>query len=588
MFGLEWSKKNAKAEGQEVDFSKYSDDIISNISEISPLMWGEHCLECAVPECYKNCKKYSPRRDKRCKRFENGIEKISGSNGAMGYAVKVSFREWGKLETYLLPTTMKYKNLCRWDRFFRFNTAIAKFLPTYYPRRFLYLAREYFARKLGSKRGKRPQMLLAEFINPNDKYNLILETKTAEKTLYRTSLTINPGFNRFMIPFSELKFDEKEKTMLSVFPENDNEVDVYICSLDLITLKKPVSQCISMPKIKCVVWDLDNTVWNGVLSENDNVVLKDNVVEAIKELDRRGILNSVASKNDFEEAKKKLCEFGIDQYFLAMQINWGMKGDSIKKIAKILDIGIDTFAFVDDMQYEREEVQSSNPLVRTFDANDIEGLMSCPDVDVPITEASATRRQSYVEIANRNSELESFEGNLADFVKTCDICVTSRKPLEEEYERCHELIQRTNQLNLSGQRLTYEELVEYFNSSKYLTQAIRIKDKYGDYGLVGVAIYEIQTDTVILCHFVLSCRAARKLIEQSYFDNMVTRLRERGISKLVIKCAITQKNALLRSSIDDFSQGIVDKIDESHYTITVDTNSHCSNFSHLMNFEISF
>lgn len=584
MFGLEWSKKSTKAE-ESISFDCYSDDLISNIDEISPLMWGEHCLECAVPECYGNCKKYSARKDKRCKRFANGIEKVPHSKGALKYAVKVSFLEWGKLESLILPTTMKYKKLLRLNRFFDFSTSIAKAIPTYYPRRFLYLAREYIARRKGKKNGNLPQMLLAEFINPGEPYNLILESKTNEKTLYRTSLTINPGFNRFMIPFSELKYDDTQRTMVSLFPENDKIVDVYICTLDLVTLKKPVSECIQLPKIKCVVWDLDNTIWDGILSENDNVALRNDAINAIKELDKRGILNSVASKNNFDEAKKKLCEFGIDEYFLAMQINWGMKSSSIKKIAKILDIGIDTFAFVDDMAYEREEVRHALPLVRTFDANNINELLSSPDVDAPITEASATRRQSYIDIANRNSEMESFDGSLVDFIKTCEIKVKISKPCEDEYNRCHELIQRTNQLNLSGERLSYDELTTIFNSDTYLSQAIRVKDKYGDYGLVGVAIYKISDGVATLNHFVLSCRAARKLVEQSYFDHMVDLFKAKNISKLVIKCAITEKNSLLRSSIEDFSNEQIDHIDQSHYTITVDCNTHNSKYNSLMQFE---
>src|SRR5262245_47259865 len=85
--------------------------------------------------------------------------------------------------------------------------------------------------------------------------------------------------------------------------------------------------------VKCVVWDLDETLWNGVLLEDREVKLRENVVEIIKELDRRGILQSVASKNNEEKARQVLRGFGLEEYFLYPQINWNSKSDSVRNIA---------------------------------------------------------------------------------------------------------------------------------------------------------------------------------------------------------------------------------------------------------------
>ena len=91
-----------------------------------------------------------------------------------------------------------------------------------------------------------------------------------------------------------------------------------------------------MKKIKCVIWDLDNTVWEGVLAEGDTLLVKDKSVKTIKELDRRGILQSIASKNDFDYAMQKLNDVGIADYFLCPQIHWEAKSTSIKKIVEKL------------------------------------------------------------------------------------------------------------------------------------------------------------------------------------------------------------------------------------------------------------
>lgn len=100
--------------------------------------------------------------------------------------------------------------------------------------------------------------------------------------------------------------------------------------------------------IKCVVWDLDNTLWDGILLEDSSVTLREDALSALQTLDERGILLSIASRNDHDAAMAKLTELGIQEYFLYPEINWNAKSSSIENIARNLNIGLDTFAFVDD------------------------------------------------------------------------------------------------------------------------------------------------------------------------------------------------------------------------------------------------
>lgn len=133
-----------------------------------------------------------------------------------------------------------------------------------------------------------------------------------------------------------------------------------------------------MTTVKCVVWDLDNTVWDGVLLEDGDVKLRPGVVEVIRTLDGRGILHSIASRNDHDAAMAKLEEFGIAEYFLYPQITWDNKSDSIRVIAETINIGIDTLAFVDDQPFERDEVSYAHPQVLCVDALDAERLPDLP------------------------------------------------------------------------------------------------------------------------------------------------------------------------------------------------------------------
>src|SRR3954467_5726758 len=107
--------------------------------------------------------------------------------------------------------------------------------------------------------------------------------------------------------------------------------------------------------VKCVVWDLDHTVWNGILLEDERVELRPGVLEIIRELDERGILQSVASRNDHARAMERLGALGIADYFLHPQINWAAKGQNVETIAKKLNIGLHTFLFIDDPPLERQE-----------------------------------------------------------------------------------------------------------------------------------------------------------------------------------------------------------------------------------------
>ena len=123
-------------------------------------------------------------------------------------------------------------------------------------------------------------------------------------------------------------------------------------------------------EIKCVVWDLDNTIWDGILLESDDVQLKPGIKEIIETLDSRGILHSIASKNEYDLAMSKLKEFGLDDYFLYPEIHWDAKSISLERIQKNINIGMDTILFVDDQEFELAEVKNAHESVNCLNANE--------------------------------------------------------------------------------------------------------------------------------------------------------------------------------------------------------------------------
>ncbi|MBD2201838.1 HAD-IIIC family phosphatase [Calothrix sp. FACHB-1219] len=259
--------------------------------------------------------------------------------------------------------------------------------------------------------------------------------------------------------------------------------------------------------IKCVVWDLDNTLWHGVLLEDEKVYLRRDILNIIHSLDKRGILQSVASKNDCETAIAKLAEFGLKDYFLYPQINWNSKAASIKEIAKLLNIGIDAIAFVDDQLFELEEVKFSVPEILCINADKIGNILDMAVMNPRfLTEDSAMRRLMYLSDIERQNAEKDFVGTAEEFLATLNINFTISLAQEEDLQRAEELTLRTNQLNTTGYTYSYDELNNFRNSKNHKLLIASLEDKYGSYGKIGLVLIECQADIWKIKLLLMSCR----------------------------------------------------------------------------------
>jgi FkbH-like protein len=263
--------------------------------------------------------------------------------------------------------------------------------------------------------------------------------------------------------------------------------------------------------IKCLVWDLDGTLWHGVLLENDALSLRENVAHIVKTLDSRGILQSIASRNDYEMAMDKVAEFGLSEYFLFPQINWNSKVSSIKAIIKALNIGADAVAFIDDQPFEREEVGFSLPGVACIDSADLGSLLELPGLNPRIiTEDSRMRRLMYLSDQERRKAEESFCGSPEAFLATLHMVFTISAATEEDLQRAEELTIRTNQLNTTGYTYSYDEL-NYFRQSKdHRLLVMSLRDKFGSYGKIGLTLIECARGVWIIKLLLISCRVASR------------------------------------------------------------------------------
>lgn len=260
--------------------------------------------------------------------------------------------------------------------------------------------------------------------------------------------------------------------------------------------------------IKLIVWDLDDTIWNGTLLEGGGASLASNgAAETIKRLDARGILHSISSRNDEAEAMRKLSNFGLSEYFLCPQIAWETKSESIKIIANKLGIGLDAILFVDDQEFERAEVESALPAVRTLDARFAQYLLHDPLLTPTVlTEEAQRRRLAYKEEEARADHEREFKGPSEQFLRDLDLQLTISRAKHEDLFRAEELVLRTNQLNSTGVTYSFNELDQLRESADHLLLLAALTDRFGDYGKIGLVLLRTRPSIWRLKLLLVSCR----------------------------------------------------------------------------------
>jgi FkbH-like protein len=205
-----------------------------------------------------------------------------------------------------------------------------------------------------------------------------------------------------------------------------------------------------MKRTKLVVWDCDNTLWDGTVfyKDKENVKIKPGTKEALKELNKRSIKNTICSKNYNKDVENFLKKFGIDKYFEKPEVGWGLKSDAIKKLAKEFGVSYDEVLFVDDDAFQRAEVKSQIPEIIIFEATDPLEVLGLESV-LPInpTEEDMNRVQLLKEQRNREEAEQSHKGDFKEFLIGCGMVMNVRPIEEDDWERVTQLLNRTNELN---------------------------------------------------------------------------------------------------------------------------------------------
>ena len=270
---------------------------------------------------------------------------------------------------------------------------------------------------------------------------------------------------------------------------------------------------IDFDKIKVIIWDLDDTFWDGTLSEG-KVTLSEEKRLLINNISDSGVINTICSKNDFEPVKDQLKEFGLWDLFVFPSINWEPKGIRVNTLLKDMALRSANALFIDDNISNIKEVEYYNKGIMSAGPNDIPSLVEY-FLKKEKKDAAHKRLSQYKILEKKNTESKQFNSNI-EFLESCNIHVSICNDSINVINRINELVQRTNQLNFTKVRSSLEELTTDISNPNYLSGYVKVYDRFGDYGIVG--FYLIQGNR--LKHFLFSCRTIGLGIEQYVYNKL--------------------------------------------------------------------
>jgi FkbH-like protein len=315
---------------------------------------------------------------------------------------------------------------------------------------------------------------------------------------------------------------------------------------------------------RCLVLDLDNTLWGGVIGDDGlaGLTLGDGpdgeafvaFQQAIKGLAGRGVVLAVCSKNDPEIAREPFLRhpemvLGLDD-IAAFVANWRPKSANLETIAKTLDLGLDTLTFVDDNPYERAEVRRALPEVDVLalppePTGYARALLAYPDFEPAAFTAEDRARGAQYRARAEAMSLRDGAGSLEDYQASLAMVATLGSIDETSLARVVQLINKTNQFNVTTIRRERDEVAALLLDPNVVHFWVRLRDRFADHGLIAVVIAEVAGAALVIDTLLMSCRVIGRGVEEVIRDELLEQARRRGCSVLEGRYVASPRNALV-------------------------------------------
>ncbi len=319
---------------------------------------------------------------------------------------------------------------------------------------------------------------------------------------------------------------------------------------------------------KCLVLDLDNTLWGGILGEDGLEGIKiggdypgnafSMFQQQLLELSKTGIILTVCSKNNEQDVlevwEKNIFLSLKKEHFAAYRINWNNKADNIRELAEELNIGLDSIVFADDNPAERELVKQLLPMVEVPDFPDhpyqlpvfFREMQQKYFQVYSVTTEDTQKTEQYRANAQRAEEQQQFT-NLADYLASLNIELTIQKANALNLPRIAQMTQKTNQFNLTTLRYSNEDIDALIKNNETVF-CLSTKDKFGDNGITGAIILKAISHSIVeIDSLLLSCRILGKGIENAFVFSIMQLLKSNGVEKVLSRYITTAKNGQVKN-----------------------------------------
>jgi FkbH-like protein len=329
---------------------------------------------------------------------------------------------------------------------------------------------------------------------------------------------------------------------------------VFFASLGTLIARKIFTM--KFPRPKVIVLDCDQTLWGGVCGEEGALGVQiDEARAAIQEFMVRqhdaGMLFCLCSKNNEEdvfEVFDRRAEMKLKREHIASwRINWRSKSENIKSLAQELNLGLDSFVFIDDNPVEGAQVQANCPEILTFRLPEnptaaAEFLKNLWILDHLKVTGEAKARTEFYKQSEQRELARKGSLSLKDFLASLGLTVEISSLPSDHIPRAAELTHRTNQFNLTTIRRTEADIQRLCRTGEAECLVVRAKDRFGDYGMVGLIIFTVEADAIATDTFLLSCRALGRDVEHRMLSRLAEIAQQRGLSRVDVRYVQTKKN----------------------------------------------
>ncbi|WP_152058018.1 HAD-IIIC family phosphatase [Aliarcobacter butzleri] len=397
--------------------------------------------------------------------------------------------------------------------------------------------------------------------------------------------------NQYLATKKNIILIDIDKVIASISIEKSIDLRYYYSSKTLYSIEfykkyfdyiKPIFLSANGKVKKALIFDCDNTLWKGILGEDgfEKIKMYKEIQYLAIQLSKKGVIIGLCSKNnpqDVDEVLEKHPKMILrDENIVIKKVNWEDKATNLKSIAKELNIGLDSIVFIDDSDFEVNLIKEELPMIEVFQVpnKEYEYAMMIRDIlnlfyNPKETKEDLEKVKMYKTQIKRAKEEENIT-DIEEYLKGLGLNITYFIDDINQADRISQMTQKTNQFNLTTKRYTKIDIETFINNKNMSVISISVNDKFGDSGIVGLAILEFKNDLAMIDTFLMSCRVLGRNIEYKFMDIIVDILKEKNISEIKSKYLKTLKNEQVTDLYDRYGFEIIDQDDnQTRYRMLV-------------------